>query len=438
MSRAKSSGDLGTRTERAILAPRKEPYWLVLEKGRALGYAKGLNGGTWIARYYNPAAHPVRAKKALGAADDVSDADGKMVLSCAQAQEVAREWFKVAFHQGTGERVHTGVYTVAHAIYAYIENRKQEGIATAGRLRQDFDAHVVPVLGNDNVEHLTQKRIESWMRTVAASGVRRRGKEGKAPESKEEIRSRKATTNRIWTNLRAALNLAHDEKHVQTDAGWRDVRPFRSTQVARIHFLSVVEQIRMVNACPSEDFRRLVQGGLFTGAREGELQRLVAKDFAPATGSVFFEFTKAGKPRHVTLTEEGQAFFQELVAGLEPDAQLFPRTAYDRKDKRNSGQWTRPEMTRTMRALCEAAKVPVMTFHELRHTYASTLLNAGVPLVFVAQQLGHANTRQVEKHYGHLCKTAKAESVRKLTPSLGIHTPHNLAALGIKKAPEGA
>lgn len=58
MTRSKSSGDLGTRTDRAKLPIRKEPHWLVLEKGRALGYAKGASGGTWIARYYNPAAHP--------------------------------------------------------------------------------------------------------------------------------------------------------------------------------------------------------------------------------------------------------------------------------------------------------------------------------------------------------------------------------------------
>ena len=49
MTRSKSSGDLGTRTDRAKLQIRKEPYWLVLEKGRALGYAKGANGGTWCA-----------------------------------------------------------------------------------------------------------------------------------------------------------------------------------------------------------------------------------------------------------------------------------------------------------------------------------------------------------------------------------------------------
>jgi integrase len=84
-------------------------------------------------------------------------------------------------------------------------------------------------------------------------------------------------------------------------------------------------------------------------------------------------------------------------------------------------------MTRMMRTVCDAAKIPGMVFHELRHTYASTLVNAGVPLVFVAQQLGHGNTRQVEKHYGHLCKTAKADAVRRLTPDLGIFQPGNVA-----------
>jgi hypothetical protein len=41
MTRSKSSGDLGTRTDRAKLQVRKESHWLVLEKGRALGYAMG-------------------------------------------------------------------------------------------------------------------------------------------------------------------------------------------------------------------------------------------------------------------------------------------------------------------------------------------------------------------------------------------------------------
>lgn len=64
-------------------------------------------------------------------------------------------------------------------------------------------------------------------------------------------------------------------------------------------------------------------------------------------------------------------------------------------------------MTRTMRTVCDAAKIPRVVFHELRQTYASMRVNAGVPMLFVAQQLGHANTRQVEQHHGHLCKNAE-------------------------------
>ncbi len=320
MSRTKLSG-LGTRTDRLVLKARNAPYWLVMEKGRALGFRKGANGGTWVARFHDPSAP--RLFKPLGAADDVSDADGVMVLTCAQSQEKAREWFRTAYFQA----VQVGVYTVEQAVSDYLEDRERHGMATLDRVRQDFAAHVLPYLGREAVERLARKRLEAWMKEVAESGLRRRGKARAAPVTPDQKRSRKATANRIWNNLKAALNLAYEEKYVQTKAGWADVRPFRGTQVARLHFLTVTEQVRLVNVCP-KDFRLLVQAGLFTGAREAELIRLVAQDFDPENGSIFIEFTKNRKSRHVTLTTEGQAFFQSLTAGLEPRTPLFRRLEY--------------------------------------------------------------------------------------------------------------
>lgn len=126
MSRSKLSG-LGTRTDRLPLRPRNSPYWLVMEKGRALGYRKGANGGTWVARFHDPCAP--RLFKPLGAADDITDADGVMVLSCAQAQEKAREWFRTAYFQITGERVQVGVYTVKDAVEDYLADRERHGMA---------------------------------------------------------------------------------------------------------------------------------------------------------------------------------------------------------------------------------------------------------------------------------------------------------------------
>jgi len=422
MARTKQDAQLKDRTARAKLKPQKEPCWLVLEKGRSLGYRKGKKGGEWFARYYDPLLKPSKIYQALGSADDHADPDGTMVLSFPQAQAAARAWFAVAYHQATGETIKSGVFTVADAVAIYLVDRKRQGAKTADRMSYDFNAHVLPALGDIAIERLTRRRIEDWLVTVAESPIRRRGKEGKAPDTDSEKRSRKATANRVWTLLRAALNHAAQEKGYSDD-GWAGVRAFRGTQVARIRFLSVEDQVRLVNVCPSDDFRALIRAALFTGAREGELARLAARDFDATQGSLFIEFSKSGPSRHITLTAEGTAFFTERSAGLEPTDVLFPRETYDRKDKKSRGTWSRPELSRMMRKACELAKLDLLTFHELRHTYASGLVNSGVPLVFVAQQLGHRDTRMVEKHYGHLCQNAKADAVRKLAPALGIHTP---------------
>jgi integrase len=59
------------------------------------------------------------------------------------------------------------------------------------------------------------------------------------------------------------------------------------------------------------------------------------------------------------------------------------------------------------------------SFHGLRHTYASALVNAGVPLAYVAAQLGHTDTRMVERHYGHLAPSAMAAAIRAAMPAIG-------------------
>jgi integrase len=52
----------------------------------------------------------------------------------------------------------------------------------------------------------------------------------------------------------------------------------------------------------------------------------------------------------------------------------------------------------------------------------------------VAAQLGHTDTRMVERHYGHLCPNALAESIRSLAPKLGIESPAKVEPLKIAQA----
>jgi integrase len=55
---------------------------------------------------------------------------------------------------------------------------------------------------------------------------------------------------------------------------------------------------------------------------------------------------------------------------------------------------------------------PPINFHGLRHTWASHAVMNGVPLIVVAKNLGHSDTRMVEKHYGHLAPSYVADAIR--------------------------
>ena len=103
--------------------------------------------------------------------------------------------------------------------------------------------------------------------------------------------------------------------------------------------------------------------------------------------------SKSGRPRDVVLSDEGAAFFASITVGRAAEP-LFLR---------NSRPWRRSEQTRPMKAACERARIaPAVSFHALRHTWASLAVMAGMPLMVVARNLGHVDTRMVEQHYGHL------------------------------------
>jgi hypothetical protein len=118
MARTVPNAKIDSRSARAKLAERREPYWTVISAGCALGYRKGAKGGTWIARFRDTACK--QHYEALGAADDARDRDGRSVYSFAQAQERARNWFRQKAREDAGEApvddVEDGPYTVAKAL----------------------------------------------------------------------------------------------------------------------------------------------------------------------------------------------------------------------------------------------------------------------------------------------------------------------------------
>jgi hypothetical protein len=87
MARAVRDAKLDSRSARAKLEARGEPYYRSLGPGLHLGYRKGKTGGRWVMRWRT--ADDKYHVETIGMADDMTDADGRTVLDLAQAQAAA-------------------------------------------------------------------------------------------------------------------------------------------------------------------------------------------------------------------------------------------------------------------------------------------------------------------------------------------------------------
>jgi integrase len=415
---------LDTRSARAKLPIRREPYWRSLSEGLAVGYRRGAKGGTWVARHYSP--EHGRRYQALGTADDVADADGEHVLSFGHAQTAAQRWF-ADLARGDRDGHHQGPYSIEQALDDYVIDYKRRGGKALKRLETVIDAHIKPELGAILVDQLTKRRIEAWHTALADAPRRLRTKKGKrqrhreVDKSPEGIRRRRSSANRVLTIFKAALNLAAYNRRADAPGRWRDVKPFRETDGAKIRYLSDAEAQRLANACAGR-FRLLVIGALLTGCRYGELAAMKAGDFNPDTKTVHVRFAKGGKGRHVYLTDEGAEFFARAVVDKDADALLFPRE--------DDAAWGQAHQFRPILEASKAARIkPAVGFHVLRHTYASRLAMKGVSMAVIAQQLGHSDTRITEKHYAHLAPSYVADTVRAAFGTLGVVDQTNVVQL---------
>lgn len=416
MARLARSPKLETREGRLKLAvpADRRPYWKQLTPGVFIGYRKNATGGVWVCRIAAKAvgrtdtASPYMLKT-LGTADDTADSNGADILTYAEAFAAA-----LAFAEDCKKHDKpVAKYTVADAVADYLKEHYAKEGRSKDRTEHLYKAHILPALGKKLVTELSAKDIGAWMIELAEGPKRVRGGH-LVPfdkKDKEAVRQRKASANRILTALKAPLNHAYRAGRVPSDDPWRRVAPFKRADAPKVRYLSADESRRLLNAC-NEDFRPVVRAALLTGCRYGELIVLKVSDFDPDNGSVYLAAPKGGRPRHVPLTNEGRKWFEQWTAGKPGDALILTRP--------DGEAWGRSHQTRRMVGACKAARIiPPISFHDLRHSYASALASAGVPLAMIADALGHADTRMTSRHYAHLQPSAVADAIRAHLPNFG-------------------
>lgn len=221
------------------------------------------------------------------------------------------------------------------------------------------------------------------------------------------------SVNLITALARKMLNTAIDWELLRKNP-WGDVTLLRQPEQP-IAYWTIAERDAFLAHCRQADpeFADIVEFACHTGMRLGEIRGLrrdcldfdrgvitVRRGWARDLRGVeqLLDYTKGKSIRDIKMNE--------VVLGiLRPSRRLGPAAHIFEFDPHH--------VARRLQRLAIAAGVKPIRFHDLRHTFASHMAMAGVPLYKIQRLLGHIDTKQTQR-YAHL----SPESLEGLTECL--------------------
>lgn len=312
------------------------------------------------------------------------------------SKTLARRW--VADTEGRLERGEAIAneahrHTLKEAIERFLHQRPELGRDAVSALNWWAEAH-----GHKKLSTITPAWIME-VRDGLVRGLVENRQDGK------KYRRGAARANRRVTYLAAVLGRGNRRKPGGAMAwGWLRTNP--AAEVAklpeppgRIRFLTDDERKALVTACTQSPERTLLPFALCalsSGARAGELLALRWKDVDLAEGSAVIHTSKAESGRTLYFVGSALAALTEhaRIRPIQPDARVFASDA----SGRFPFQYQDP-----FRVACKAAKIENFRFHDLRHSCASYMAQAGASLLEIGQVLGH-KSQETTKRYAHLAK----------------------------------
>ena len=216
-----------------------------------------------------------------------------------------------------------------------------------------------------------------------------------------------ATQNRYRAAMSKAFKLAIQNGKVQTNPA--RLVPAKKESAGKLRFLSPEEETRLRAALVKRPWAvPHLDIALNTGMRRGEQFSLTWGDVALDRREIHLDLTKNGSSRYVALNSEAVRVLRELATehkrlGIAKDATLFLNG--HRKPIADPREW--------FLNACKEADIEGVTWHTLRHTFASRLVMAGVDLKTLQDLMGH-KTIAMTARYAHLSPDHRLNALEKL------------------------
>lgn len=283
---------------------------------------------------------------------------------------------------------------------------------TRKRSAQDdlrYAGYWVEFLGSTPADQVKPEDVERWRRKRLSEPTRR-GKPA-AP----------ATVNRAVAFLKRLFNLAIRDGLLGQNPVTR-VKMLTENN-ARIRFLLDEEEARL-KAEMAPDSWAVVCFAMNTGLRQGEMLGLRREDLDLRLGMITVRRSKHGEARHVPMNQSAREALGLILGGHDSDW-VFPAPKASKRqqaDEKPRGKKGAPE-DRPRRGdslykgilvrACKKAGVKNFRWHDLRHTFCSRLVMAGVDLRTVQELAGHKSILMTQR-YAHLSPAHQRAAVMAL------------------------
>lgn len=259
-----------------------------------------------------------------------------------------------------------------------------------------FIKHFTAFFGNKFLHEITPHDIERY-KSERLSSKKGSYKKNKSPEDKPRSIS-PATVNREMSWLRGLFNRAIDWGKVEHNP-LKKVKFFKENN-QRTRYLEKEEITRLLEHCDF-DLRAVVILAINTGMRKGEIQNLKWNDIDIAKGTIRIPFSKNGEMRYIQMNKA----VQDILFCVKKQ----PKSPYV-----FCGDDGLPyNFRKSFETAIGKSGIIGFRFHDLRHTFASHLVMAGVDLNTVRELLGHKSL-DMTLRYSHLSPDHKTRAVRVL------------------------
>lgn len=260
-------------------------------------------------------------------------------------------------------------------------------IKTTKRVTKDdwsiYNVHLRARIGGYKLCDLSNAILDVWVREQIVTGYQR-----STINKHIFLINRMLSLARHWGFIERSKDLTNIQRLVLGDYKQR--------------FLSVDEITRLLTHARASNHPHIynvIKLLVLTGARNGEARSMKWQDIDRSKRIWTVPRSKNGRSRRIVLSTEAMTAIDECVANterlnlsLDPNSYVFTNPRTQKCYNSFYASWY---------AIREAAELEDVRIHDLRHTYASLLVNKGVSLYEVQTLLGHS-TIQMTQRYAHL------------------------------------